>query len=323
VLEPWVTPEGIGVLAHAPRMGPSETPDDHARRIAAALARAAVARLGGNLVAETRAELLEALGPGPDRGYWTAIEALAPGHPSWLEPRGSWRSVQSASTHAVDVRRRAWLRSPLRVGVIANHDAAQARAAHDELERWLRPLRGAPLGCRRAERPTPQPGEVTVEVAGAAETRAAAYVGVPLGAGAIADASFTELLLNRPGGWLEQALKAPGLSAAARARVLGSERGAALVIEVGSFDDQAGVAVQQVRALLERLSKGAARPADFDIARAHAARAEELKSLDPRGRIVDLWLGRQPARPTLESLRRFQRALAPSSHVVVLVKRRE
>jgi hypothetical protein len=230
--------------------------------------------------------------------------------------------VQNASTHAVDVQRRAWLRAPLRVAVIASHDAAQARAAHDELERWLRPLRAAGASCRRSERHSPKIGEVTVEV-GAGETPAAAYVAVPLEPSTIAEASLTEWLLNRPGGWLEQALKAPGASGTARARVLGSDRGAALVIEIGSVDDQAGVALQQVRALLERLSKGAARPADFEAARARAARAQEDRSLDPRGRVVDLWLGRQLATPTLESLRRLHRALAPASHVVVLVKRRE
>jgi hypothetical protein len=44
---------------------------------------------------------------------------------------------------------------------------------------------------------------------------------------------------------------------------------------------------------------------------------------DPRRRLVDLWLGREMHEPNLDSLRRFHRALAPSSHVVVFVKRRE
>jgi hypothetical protein len=109
----------------------------------------------------------------------------------------------------------------------------------------------------------------------------------------------------------------------ARARVFGGARSAALVIEVGSFDDQVERAVQQVRGLLERLSRGAARAEDVTLARADLAPARENASLDPRRRLIDLWLAREMREPNLDSLRRFHRALAPSSHVVVFVKRRE
>ena len=34
VLEPWVTPDGIGLLAHGARSGPAETPVAHATRVA-------------------------------------------------------------------------------------------------------------------------------------------------------------------------------------------------------------------------------------------------------------------------------------------------
>lgn len=322
-LEPWVSAEGIGVLAHGARKGPSETPDQHARRVAAALGRALTARLSGPHVAAARARLLDDLGPGPDPGYWTALEATAPGHPSWIEPRGTWHSITDASSHAVETQRRWWLRTPLRLATIANAGPAQAGAARDELDRWLRPLRASTASCRKTERSAPKTGELAVEVADDDEPRAAAYVAVPLPAGPPPEALWTEHLLNRPSGWLDRALRAPGLAGAARARVRGGPHAAALIIEIGSFDDQIAPAVAQVRALLDRLSRGAARADDLEIAQRELGRARQAEELDPRRRIVDLWRGRTQGTPDLQSLRRFQRALAPSEHVVVIVKRRE
>jgi hypothetical protein len=323
VLEPWITADGVGVLAHGPRRSSNESPEQHARRVAATLGRALLARLTGSEVAQARQRLLDELGPGPDSGYFSALEATAPGRPSWIEPRGTWVSVADASTHTVEVLRRAWLRSPLRLAVIANHDEPQARAAHDELERWLRPVRSSVASCRRAERPAAKAREVTVEVDANAEPRALAYVAVPLPSGPPAEAHWTAWLLNRPSGWLDRTLHQPGLAAGARARVLGGSSAAALVIEIGALEEQSARAVQQVRALLERLSKGALRAEDVELARAELAQARESASLDPRRRIVDLWVGHEARQPTLDSLRRFQRALTPASHVVVLVKRKE
>jgi hypothetical protein len=323
VLEPWITADGMGVLAHGPRRASGESPEQHARRLAASLGRALLARLTGGEIAEARARLLEDHATGPDPGYFAALEATAPGRPSWIEPRGTWRSVSNASTHAIEIQRRAWLRSPLRVAVIANQDEQQARAAADELERWLRPLRGSVTNCRRAERPKARSGEITVELGSSSESRAAAYLAVPLPAGPPAEAHWTAWLLNRPSGWLDRTLREPAIAADARARVLGGSGAAALVIEIGALEEQTGRAVQQVRGLLERLSRGALRAKDVELARAQLAQARESASLDPRRRIVDLWIGGDGAEPTLDSLRRFQRALAPASHVVVLVNRRD
>ncbi len=327
--EPWVSPDGIGLLAHAPRRGPDDTPDKQAERVGDALGQALVTTdLGGTDVARTRASLLHELGPGPEPGWWLAIESAAPDHPSWLEPRGTWQSITSAATHAVEERRRELLRGPLRVAVIANWDRAQVRATSSAIERWLAPLRGDARQCPAAATIAPRHGELKLQTSASVEPRAAAYVSVPLpsgGDGLSREAEWTALLLDRQGGWLDQALRLPGLASSAHATVLGGSHAAALVIEITAADDKVSDAVAQVRGLLSRLGQGAASADDAEIARRRFQRLDAAAALDPRRRIVDLWRGTASARSAdLASLRRFQhQAFQPGREIVVYVHQRE
>lgn len=327
--EPWVSPDGIGLLAHAPRQGPHDTPEKQAARVGNALGRALVTtELSGTDVARTRANLLHELGPGPEPGWWLAVESAAPDHPSWLEPRGTWQSITSAATHAVEERRRELLRGPLRVAVIANWDRAQVATTSAAIERWLAPLRGDARECPAAAAVAPRHGELNLETSASVEPRAAAYVSVPLPhgpAGLPREAEWTALLLNRQGGWLDQALRLPGLASSAHATVLGGSHAAALVIEVTAVDDKVDEAVAQVRGLLARLGQGAASADDAAIARRRFQQLDAAAALDPRQRIVDLWRGTRSA-PTadLASLRRFQHeAFQPGREIVVYVHQRD
>ena len=131
-------------------------------------------------------------------------------------------------------------------------------------------------------------------------TRLRRYVAVPLPtleSGLSREAEWTAFLLNRPGGWLDQALRAPNGSFAARARVLGGSRATALVIEVHAGSDALRGAVAQVRGLFDRLARGAATAADFEVARKHFEREGSVALLDPRRRMVDLWRGEAPRAP--------------------------
>jgi hypothetical protein len=328
-IEPWTTPDGVGLLAHSPRLGPNETPAAHAERVASALGRVlAVDALGGDAVARARVELRDELGPGPRPGFWLAVESVSPDHPSWLDARGTWQSITNATPSAVEQERREIVTGPLRLAVLADSSESQVGDASRAVERWLAPMRVDPHGCPRATPETPRHGELTVETSASTEPNGAAYVAIPIAPSElnVEQAKWTAYLLNRSGGWLDQALRAPGLASAARAVAIGGAHAAALVIEVTAAEDQEPTAVAQVRGLLQRLAEGAATAGDVAIARRHFARERSAEWLDPRYRIVELWRGRSadPPSPTLTSLRAFQRAsFGPGTPVVVYVKQRE
>src|SRR5690606_23760867 len=90
-IEPWVTHDAVGLLAHAPQQGVSETPAQHAQRVGRALAEAfASTPVTFQHTAEARDQLLDLVGPEPRAIWWQTVSALSPGHPSWLVPWGTF-----------------------------------------------------------------------------------------------------------------------------------------------------------------------------------------------------------------------------------------
>jgi hypothetical protein len=312
--EPWISADVVGLLAHGPRTGPGESGTAHASRIADALGWAiAGTRLSGQDVAAARATLTAAL-PVETGGVWSAaLEALSPGHPSWLEPRGSFAAISGHSGHAADARRRTWLGEPLRLAVLANGDASQGNAAEAAFSNWLAPGIGEAGRCPKQSARLPKSGELQIARAKPGQS----IVAVHLNPGTQADAEWVTFLLNRPGGLLDQALQGTRLGRA-QARLLGGELRAALVIEVHAFDENQKDAVAQVRALLARLASGALSPKDVEVARAHFARVRLGRSLDPRQRLIKTWGVAPDTEPTAASIRRFlQLNLAAPRQLVV------
>lgn len=321
-LEPWVSPDGIGLLAHAAPRDLHETGPGLAARVAAALGRALIGpKPSGVELAAARAGLLEELGPGPRAGFWFTLEAASAGHSAWLEPRGTFSSLAMATSEAVAARHRDLSSGPLRVAVLSNQDEAQARLALTTLERWLRPVRFDDRQCVKGHEIRPRTGEFTIETT-AQDPPEGAYVAVslepqPFGPSRAAEATL--FLLNRRGGWLDQALAGAGLAASARARFQGGGHAAALIVDVRAVDRKRD-AVAQVRALFDRLARGAASEADLAAAEKEHRRLHALAALDPRRRIVDLWRSAEPeSRLDLKTLRAFHTSLRADSHVVVYV----
>jgi hypothetical protein len=132
----------------------------------------------------------------------------------------------------------------------------------------------------------------------------------------------TLFLLNRPGGWLEQALV--NLTARAQARFVGGAAAAGIVVRVAAPEGSESAAVAQVRGLLARLSRGALTADELGLASREVARAELESSLDPRRRIVELWRGAGAAAPLdLGSLRAFHSRLGAATQAVVYVRSRQ
>src|SRR5262249_43976692 len=141
-IEPWITGDGVGLLAHAaPRDGESATA--LAQRVANAAARTLAATIPNNeALASARATALEQLEQLAGRQA-SALEAFAgaivPDHPSWVMPLGTWARVAGAGLESVRLRWQALAAGPLRAAVIANVDEAQAAAALDAIDRWITP----------------------------------------------------------------------------------------------------------------------------------------------------------------------------------------
>lgn len=318
--EPWITPDGVGLLAHGPRLSPSEPALTQASRIAAALGRALTAPLDGAALGSARAELLKELGGRPFPGFALALEGLAPDHPSWLEPRGLFRSVSELPTEGLERARRLLLSSPLRLSVLSSA-AAQARAASIELESWLSPLRSEPRDCAVVRPEAPRRGQARVEAPrdGAFE---GAYVAVALGSPGADSARIAELsalLLNRNGGLLERALASGGGAGTARAHALGGTRRPALLVDVRALPERLPDAVGRVRNALDQLARGAVRSDDYAEAARELERLELQARFDPRRRIVDLWRAEPLPQPNLAAVRAAQAGLGSAAHWVVNV----
>jgi hypothetical protein len=325
-VEPWVSPEGVGLVAHGPRTSSAETPAHQAVRIAAALGRAfAGSQIGPADVAPTRSAMQSDLDPETDPLWPVTLEALSPKRPSLLDPRGTWQSVTDLSTQATETERRALVRGPLRLAALGADAAARTGDAAIELERWLRPERARASRCPTTTPIVARPGEYEVDsAAGAAGSHAVVAVTLPLSptGGVPIEAEMTAFLMNRPGGWLERAVRAPGLAAHAEATVLGGGDAAAFAIEVATPGATARPAASQVRALLARVAEGTTTQEELAAAKAGYDEAHAAARVDPRRRLIEAWLGRPAVKaPDLATFRAFAHQLfAPERHVVVLTR---
>jgi hypothetical protein len=330
-LEPWITVDGIGVLAHAPLRHDRETPAELATRVADAAARALKATtLSPEAVAIARSAALEHLEQTTGR-HAAAMEAFAsaatPEHPSWLTPFGVWNRVASSGIEAVRLRWQAFTAGPLRVAVLANADASQAAAAAAAVDRWILP-QGGDRACRTAGAAPPRTGRTDVRLPKGTPLAQAMIGAVVPGPGAPGHdlAELTALALDGSGGLLESALAPTRLAARASARLLGGSRASALVIDVRAPADSLSDAVAQVKSLLAQLSQTG--PTDAALARAlsaSAARAAQARA-EPRRRLVEVWTGRPSlpvARPSLAAWRGFLASSLREGALIVVEARPE
>ena len=295
-LEPWVTSDGAGLLAHAPRRDAHETALAQSERVAGALGRAFARRMNGGEIGAARTALLNELGGRPFVGWSTLLEGLAPAHPSWLEPRGMWMTVSELSADELERTRRFVLAGPLRLAVLANRGETQAATAARTLEAWLLAVRADPTECVAARGELPRRGETKVRQAGAASYEGA-YVGVVLaqtGLRGARAAELAELVLNQPRSALQRAVAARAPGANATARALAGVRRPALVVEIRAMPEQLADAVSAVRGSLDELGRGELASDAFAQAAARLAEREADARFDPRRRIVDLFRGAAP-----------------------------
>ncbi len=301
-LEPWVAQDGVGILAHAPPR-PGEGPHSLARRVADAAAHALVQdRISDADLSRARSTVLALIDP-PDASFSPAVGAFArslvPGHPSWLVPFGLRGRVVEAGSAAVDLRWAALSDGPIRMSVLANVDANQAATAVRSLDRWLVRSDEHARSCSPVP---PADAPTAVQLTGDSHgDTPRALVGVVIMNPDRDSSTMLELLveaLNGPGGWLDHSLASFGTHITATARALGAARAQALVIDIRGPDPMLDPAMLQVRAVLDRIARGAATRADLQRAQVRLASHDRESALDPRARLISLWRATPAARPS-------------------------
>jgi len=328
-VEPFVTSDGLGVLAHGPAH-PGESAQAHARRLADLAARAFAADpLDADRIAQARTSLLIHAGAVESRALGTLGAALAPGHPSWVEPFGTAFGLASASEEAIVMRSSSLRAGPLRVAVLANTDVAQADAAARAVDRWIARRPGETRACPPLTAPaTPRPGTYAVAVpSGALSETLLALPIAPADDGARTAATWLAAALDGPDGLLAQALGGGSTPESALARgwsaaVVGAPRSPALTVRLSATDASLEAAVAQTRALLDRLRQGALREVDRARAASSVARDTLALSLDPRARTIDLWRGGVATPPpSLDALHAFAAASLHDDALLIVAAR--
>lgn len=322
-LEPWFSPDAMGLFAHTTAITPGESPKAQAERVAEALARALLSSgPPPEVIVQSREALMAGLSDGPSPTLALALRQTSGNHPSWLEPRGTWASLSAISARSVQLERESFLRGKLRIATLGNQDEAQVQDGERRLFGLLASADAGRGECPARPAASSAPGRYRLEASGGANSAAVLSVALPPGEGGLSpEVQWTEILMNREDGWLDRALHHPGLVSTARARVLGGGAAAALVIEIHALDGKRDDAVAQLRGLFGRLRAGAATAEDVRRAQDLLSRRESQRQLNPRWRLIDLWQGRRQATATLESLRALHRAaFEPGREVVVLAE---
>ncbi|MEZ4440310.1 MAG: hypothetical protein R3B72_14530 [Polyangiaceae bacterium] len=286
-LEPWVSADGVGILAHAGLARPDEAPAALAERLGDAVGRAySTVRLEPPAFERAQARVLETAGGRQGQALAAFAALVAPDYPGWIAPWGdpgrhaSLTLAQSASRW-VDL-----VRGPTRVAILANVDEAQAAVAGDRLDRWLP---GATTGdlCPHTH---PAGSEVAArrDVATGA-TRG--LVGLSLPPAQRGQAELTLAAFRAPGGPLEAAL-APH-HAAFDVALVGGEPGLALVVAVRAEASRLDAALTAVEAAWDGLASRA--EAAHEAARRDAERMRLEQRASPAERLVRLWTGSREA----------------------------
>jgi hypothetical protein len=321
-IEEIALPDALGLAVHGPAL-PGESPAAHARRLVDIAARP----LLGEPVTDDAARRALRIGFGTAEDDATRalaqLAALAsPSHPSWLVPQGTTDALGRASERALTARVASLRAGPLRVAVLADHDADQAKAASLAVDRWLAvrsneartceplaPAEVARSGTYGVTRTTPGPSE--------------AFIAAPIAdAKSIRGAQALAALLGGRDGLLTKAL-AGGLAREESVRVLGTPRAAALVVRVTTADGALDAAVLQVRALYQRLAAGALSEDDAKRGIAERTRGELEDALDPKKRLVALFRDPLDATPpdTPESLRALAQSMLKDDALVIVALR--
>ncbi len=325
-IEPWITVDGIGFIAHGLAQSASETPAAMASRVGNALGSViATGTVTGAELASLREEVLLRIGATPRRGFWQLVDALSSSRPATFEPLGTFDSVRRFDLARLRDWRLAWLNSPLRMGALLNRNQDQLVSLSSSLHRWLDPHRSEPRPCPLVIADPKPSREIQLTARYLDAHDSSAYVAIQLtgqGRERVVYEHWLLWLLTRPGGWFETRLNQDPNSVTAD--IMGPSYSRSLVVGL-NVDDESKLAdcIAHLRDLMFQLSKQGAEPREIELARAWSNAQIRRAELDPRRRLVDLWRGNSapPERQLTGFSRYLNQALASAAVTVVRVRR--
>ena len=322
-IEPWVSADGVGLIAHGGLAWADESPQDLARRVASAAGQALLgATFEPQVFDQAKSTVLAMLASDGAAGYAGFAAKAVPGHPSWIVPWGASDRQLGATLEDVHARWRQVQGAPMRVAVLANVDTAQAELAASRLDRWLLDSAGA-RPCTEVPRgEPPQPGQHSL-----APTKGALgqlVVGVTLPGNTPADVALARQLvaaLDGDDGLLRRRL--PDL-ARVTARLLGGGRGRAVVVEARAARSQLASARDRVTKVLADLASGGLTAPYRRRGYERAQAAWRGHQRDPSVRLAALWRGErsepQPGEPTEAQWRSWLARALRSDRLIVLTE---
>ncbi len=327
-VEPWITADGIGFIAHCQPQSQSETSLSIATRLGNALGSIiATGTVTGAELASLREQVLLRVGPTPRPGYWRLVDSLSSGHPATFEPLGTFDSIRSVDTAHLRAKRIAWLNGPLRLGALLNRDKEQLAAVNSSLHRWLDPHRSELRQCTPTIAAARRSQDIQVVTRSIDAHDSSAYLAVQLASQSqerVVYEHWLLWLLTRPGGWLETTVSQSGTRSSCAADIMGPSHNRSLVISL-NVDDESKLAdlIARVRDLLSRLSRQGAEVSDIDSAKAWSETQIRRAELDPRRRLLDAWRGSSvvPDRKPSGFSRYLNQAFTSATVTVLRVRR--
>ncbi len=312
-VEPWVSADGVGIIAHGALAGPDETPRHLAERIARVAAEAYVTvPHDASAFAVARQSALAHTGGPLGEPFFTLALRLMPDHPSWIAPWGT--SERQAGLDLLDAaqRWRGILHAPARVAVVANVDATQAEHAAAIVDHWLLPEAVDRPCAELARRELPQAGSYELNAPSPVVMLGVRYEGA-------AERPAAELLAAALGG--SDGLLRAGLAVPWQVEVLGGSHGGAVVISARVAGDVVPEARTVAVGALKRLARQGPDAATLERATARVAAAKGSASRHPRERLVALWRGAKASPTSPEAWRSFLARRADESKLVIVTAR--
>lgn len=319
VLIPFVSPDGVGLVARAARLR-GETPTEHGERVGRVLAGAlSGSAIDGRLVAQARARQLARVGSDP--GLALVHSVFGGEHVSALEPYGNDNTLSSFSTADVERTREDLVLEPLRLAVLTNSGPEQGSAVQSAVERWLASQREHISPCREAKLSPAPPGQWTVETL-EEHIQPGAFIGAFAPVRPEVGRAFEYHLSQHP-----ELFQSPGVSdtwpSDWQIRWDGNTAGGVLWIHLTAPPDRVAAQVEKVRLGLHRLAQSGLSAGSVQTLRAEFARREKAVDEQPIGRLIRTWRDQAPLPPSEKELAVLTSSLTADQHRIVVVKQRK